>query len=149
MNRLHAAFAAFSLSNYQNYKEDKRVMPELDFDKTSGLIPAIAQDAETGEVLMLAYMNKEAFEETLACGNAVYYSRSRKKLWKKGETSGHVQKVREIRVDCDNDTVLLKVTQVGGAACHKGYKSCFHKVVENNEFRIVESRVFDPEKVYK
>ncbi|MCW8801082.1 MAG: phosphoribosyl-AMP cyclohydrolase, partial [Desulfobacter sp.] len=80
---------------------------------------------------------------------AVYYSRSRKKLWKKGETSGHVQKVREIRVDCDNDTVLLKVTQVGGAACHKGYKSCFHKVVENGEFKIVEQRVFDPEKVYK
>lgn len=142
-------FAAFSLSNDQNYKEDKRVMPELDFDKTGGLIPAIAQDADTGEVLMLAYMNKEAFEETLACGNAVYYSRSRKKLWKKGETSGHVQKVREIRVDCDNDTVLLKVTQAGGAACHKGYKSCFHKVVENGEFEIVEQRVFDPEKVYK
>jgi len=124
-------------------------MPELDFDKTGGLIPAIAQDAETGEVLMLAYMNKASFEETLACGNAVYYSRSRKKLWKKGETSGHVQNVREIRVDCDNDTVLLKVTQIGGAACHKGYKSCFHKVVENGEFRIVEQRVFDPEKVYK
>ena len=124
-------------------------MPELDFDKTGGLIPAIAQDAETGEVLMLAYMNKEAFEETLTCGNAVYYSRSRKKLWQKGETSGHVQKVREIRVDCDNDTVLLKVTQVGGAACHKGYKSCFYKVVENNEFKIVEKRVFDPKKVYK
>ena len=149
MTRLRAAFAAFSLSNDQNYKEDKRVMPELDFDKTGGLIPAIAQDADTGEVLMLAYMNQESFEETLACGNAVYYSRSRKKLWKKGETSGHVQKVREIRVDCDNDTVLLKVTQVGGAACHLGYKSCFHKVVENGEFKIVEQRVFDPEKVYK
>ncbi len=149
MTRLQAALAAFNLSNTQNYKEDRRVMPELDFDKTGGLIPAIAQDADTGEVLMLAYMNQEAFEETLACGNAVYYSRSRKKLWKKGETSGHVQKVREIRVDCDNDTVLLKVTQIGGAACHKGYKSCFYKVVENNEFKIVEQRVFDPEKVYK
>jgi len=149
MIRLRAAFAAFNLSNNQNYKEDKRVMPELDFDKTGGLIPAIAQDADTGEVLMLAYMNQKSFKETLASGNAVYYSRSRKKLWKKGETSGHVQKVREIRVDCDNDTVLLKVTQVGGAACHKGYKSCFHKVVENGEFKIVEQRVFDPEKVYK
>jgi phosphoribosyl-AMP cyclohydrolase len=149
MNRLQAAFADFNLSNNQNYKEDKRVMPELDFDKTGGLIPAIAQDADTGEVLMLAYMNQEAFEETLACGNAVYYSRSRKKLWKKGETSGHVQKVREIRVDCDNDTVLLKVTQVGGAACHKGYKSCFYKVLENDAFKIVEQRVFDPEEVYK
>jgi phosphoribosyl-AMP cyclohydrolase len=149
MTRLQAAFAAFNLSNNQNYKEDKKVMPELDFDKTGGLIPAIAQDADTGEVLMLAYMNQEAFEETLACGNAVYYSRSRKKLWKKGETSGHVQKVREIRVDCDNDTVLLKVTQVGGAACHKGYKSCFYKVIENDAFKIVEQRVFDPEEVYK
>ncbi len=149
MPRLQAAFAAFNLSNNQNYKEDKKVMPELDFDKTGGLIPAIAQDADTGEVLMLAYMNQEAFEETLACGNAVYYSRSRKKLWKKGETSGHVQKVREIRVDCDNDTVLLKVTQVGGAACHKGYKSCFYKVIENDAFKIVEQRVFDPEEVYK
>ncbi|EIM62686.1 phosphoribosyl-AMP cyclohydrolase [Desulfobacter postgatei 2ac9] len=149
MNRLQAAFADFNLSNNQNYKEDKRVMPELDFDKTGGLIPAIAQDADTGEVLMLAYMNQEAFEETLACGNAVYYSRSRKKLWKKGETSGHVQKVREIRVDCDNDTVLLKVTQVGGAACHKGYKSCFYKVLDNDAFKIVEQRVFDPEEVYK
>ncbi|WP_321494996.1 phosphoribosyl-AMP cyclohydrolase [uncultured Desulfobacter sp.] len=124
-------------------------MPELDFDKTGGLIPAIAQDADTGEVLMLAYMNKASFEETLASGNAVYYSRSRKKLWKKGETSGHVQKVKEIRVDCDNDTVLLKVIQVGGAACHKGYKSCFHTIVENGEFKTVEQRVFDPEKVYK
>ena len=149
MTRLQAAFAAFNLSNNQNYKEDKKVMPELDFDKTGGLIPAIAQDADTGEVLMLAYMNQEAFEETLACGNAVYYSPSRKKLWKKGETSGHVQKVREIRVDCDNDTVLLKVTQVGGAACHKGYKSCFYKVLENDAFKIVEQRVFDPEEVYK
>jgi len=124
-------------------------MPELDFEKNGGLIPAIAQDADTGEILMLAYMNREAFEETLACGNAVYYSRSRKKLWKKGETSGHVQKVREIRVDCDRDTVLLKVAQVGGAACHKGYRSCFYRVVENNEFNVVEQRVFDPEKVYK
>ncbi|MCG8685460.1 MAG: phosphoribosyl-AMP cyclohydrolase [Desulfobacterales bacterium] len=124
-------------------------MPELDFEKTGGLIPAIAQDAETGEVLMLAYMNKEAFEETLSSGTAVYYSRSRNKLWKKGESSGHVQHVREIRVDCDLDTVVIKVEQVGGAACHKGYKSCFFRVVEGNEFKIVEERVFDPEKVYK
>ncbi|WDP89852.1 MAG: phosphoribosyl-AMP cyclohydrolase [Desulfobacter sp.] len=124
-------------------------MAELDFEKTGGLIPAIAQDAETGEVLMMAYMNREAWEETLASGVAVYYSRSRSKLWKKGETSGHVQHVKEIRVDCDRDTVLLKVEQVGGAACHKGYKSCFYRVVEGNEFKIVEERVFDPEKVYK
>ncbi len=124
-------------------------MVELDFEKTNGLIPAIAQDAETGEVLMLAYMNQASFNETLASGKATYYSRSRNTLWKKGETSGHVQHVREIRVDCDHDTVLMKVEQVGGAACHKGYKSCFFKIVENNEYKIVEERVFDPEKVYK
>ncbi|MCG8634833.1 MAG: phosphoribosyl-AMP cyclohydrolase [Desulfobacterales bacterium] len=124
-------------------------MVELDFEKTNGLIPAIAQDAETGEVLMLAYMNEAAFNETLSSGKATYYSRSRNTLWKKGETSGHVQHVREIRVDCDHDTVLLKVEQVGGAACHKGYKSCFFKIVENNEYKIAEERVFDPEKVYK
>ncbi|MDD9303576.1 MAG: phosphoribosyl-AMP cyclohydrolase [Desulfobacter sp.] len=124
-------------------------MLELDFEKPGGLIPAIAQDAKTGEVLMLAYMNPDAFNETLASGRAVYFSRSRNKLWKKGETSGHVQHVKEIRVDCDNDTVLLKVEQVGGAACHLGYKTCFFKTVEDNEFNIVEQRVFDPEKVYK
>ncbi len=124
-------------------------MVELDFEKTNGLIPAIAQDAQTGEVLMLAYMNEAAFNETLSSGKATYYSRSRNTLWKKGETSGHVQHVREIRVDCDHDTVLMKVEQIGGAACHKGYKSCFFKIVENNEYKIVEERVFDPEKVYK
>ncbi|MCP4720958.1 MAG: phosphoribosyl-AMP cyclohydrolase [Desulfobacteraceae bacterium] len=122
---------------------------ELDFKKGKGLIPAIAQDCNTGEVLMLAYMNQESFNETLASGKATYYSRSRQNLWKKGETSGHVQHIREIRVDCDHDTILLKVDQVGGAACHKGYKSCFFKIVENNELKIVEKRVFDPEKVYK
>jgi len=149
MTRLQAAFAAFNLSNNQNYKEDKKVMPELDFDKTGGLIPAIAQDADTGEVLMLAYMNQEAFEETLACGNAVYYSRSRKKLWKKGKPRDTFKKSGRSGWTVTNDTVLLKVTQVGGAACHKGYKSCFYKVLENDAFKIVEQRVFDPEEVYK
>ncbi len=124
-------------------------MVKLDFDKTNGLIPAIAQDADTGEVLMLAYMNQASFNETLASGKATYFSRSRQSLWKKGETSGHVQHVKEIRVDCDHDTILLKVEQVGGAACHKGYKSCFFKTIENNEFKIVEKRVFDPKEVYK
>ena len=124
-------------------------MVELDFEKTNGLIPAIAQDAETGEVLMLAYMNQAAFNETLSSGKATYYSRSRNALWKKGETSGHVQHVREIRVDCDHDTIFLKVEQVGGAACHKGYKSCFFSIVDDNEMKIVEERVFDPKKVYK
>jgi len=128
---------------------DSKLDFELDFKKGKGLIPAIAQDFSTGEVLMLAYMNQASFNETLSSGKATYYSRSRQSLWKKGETSGHVQQVKEIRVDCDHDTILLKVEQVGGAACHKGYKSCFFKKFENNEFKIVEKRVFDPEKVYK
>jgi len=102
-------------------------MTDLDFKKTGGLIPAIAQDFETGDVLMLAYMNEAAWKETLASGMATYFSRSRQSLWKKGETSGNQQVVKEIRVDCDNDTVLLKVEQIGGAACHKGYRSCFYK----------------------
>jgi phosphoribosyl-AMP cyclohydrolase len=122
---------------------------QLDFKKNKGLIPAIAQDCNTGEVLMLAYMNQASFNETLASGKAAYFSRSRQSLWKKGETSGHVQHVKEIRVDCDHDTILLKVEQVGGAACHKGYKSCFFKQIENNELKIVEERVFDPDTVYK
>ena len=122
---------------------------ELDFKKGKGLLPVIAQDCNTNEVLMLAYMNQASFNETLASGKATYYSRSRQSLWKKGETSGHVQHVKEIRVDCDHDTILLKVEQVGNAACHKGYKSCFFKRVENNELKIAEKRVFDPEKVYK
>lgn len=122
---------------------------KLDFKKGNGLIPAIAQDDKTGEVLMLAYMNEQAFNETLKTGNATYYSRSRNTLWKKGETSGHVQHVKEIRVDCDNDTVLLKVEQAGGAACHKGYKSCFFSKVEGNDLTIVESKIFDPKEVYK
>ena len=124
-------------------------MVKLDFEKTNGLIPAIAQDYKTGEVLMLAYMNEQAFDETLRSGRATYYSRSRDTLWKKGETSGHVQHVKEIRVDCDMDTVLLKVDQVGDAACHKGYKSCFFSKVEENDLKIVESKIFDPRKVYK
>ena len=122
---------------------------KLDFKKGNGLIPAIAQDDKTGEVLMLAYMNEQAFNETLKTGKAVYYSRSRKVLWKKGETSGHVQHVKEIRVDCDNDTILLKVDQAGDAACHKGYKSCFFSKVVENDLKIVESKIFDPKEVYK
>jgi phosphoribosyl-AMP cyclohydrolase len=121
----------------------------LDFTKTNGLIPAIAQDYETGEVLMLAYMNQEAWEATLATGKATYWSRSRQKLWVKGETSGNVQKVREIRVDCDNDTVLLKVEQIGKAACHTGHISCFYRMVANGELKVIGSPVFDPEEVYK
>ncbi|MBU1341270.1 MAG: phosphoribosyl-AMP cyclohydrolase [Proteobacteria bacterium] len=124
-------------------------MVKLDFEKNNGLIPAIAQDYKTGEVLMLAYMNKLAFEQTLKSGTATYYSRSRQVLWKKGETSGHVQHVKEIRVDCDRDTVLLKVDQVGNAACHKGYKSCFFSTVEDNSLKIADAIIFDPKEVYK
>jgi phosphoribosyl-AMP cyclohydrolase len=124
-------------------------MIELDFNKMGGLAPAIVQDNETGEVLMLAFMNKEAWEATLETGKATFYSRSRNQLWVKGETSGHVQLVKEIRVDCDDDTVVLKVEQLGGAACHKGYKSCFYRKVENNTLTITDKPVFDPSEVYK
>jgi len=124
-------------------------MIKLDFEKTNGLIPAIAQDYKTGEVLMLGFMNSQAFEKTIKTKKATYFSRSRQALWIKGEISGHVQNVKEIRVDCDNDTILLKVDQVGGAACHKGYKSCFFSKVEESDLKIVESKVFDPKKVYK
>jgi phosphoribosyl-AMP cyclohydrolase len=124
-------------------------MIELDFNKMGGLAPAIVQDNESGEVLMLAFMNKEAWEATLKTGKATYYSRSRNQLWVKGETSGHVQLVKEIRVDCDDDTVVLKVEQIGGAACHKGYKSCFYRKVENNTLIITDKIVFDPSEVYK
>ncbi len=119
-----------------------------DFACGGGLLPTIAQDADTGEVLMLAYMNAESYAETLATRRAVYYSRSRKKLWRKGEESGHVQQVREILIDCDNDTILLKVHQVGGAACHEGYRSCFFRQVTPEGLKIVTQPVFDPEDVY-
>jgi phosphoribosyl-AMP cyclohydrolase len=121
----------------------------LDFTKNNGLLPAIAQDAATGQVLMLAWMNQEAYEETLRTGRAVYYSRSRGKLWRKGEESGHVQQVREIFIDCDADTILLKVHQIGGAACHEGYASCFFRKVEGDQLRVVADKVFDPKQVYK
>ena len=114
-----------------------------------GLVPVIAQDSSTGEVLMLAYMNPQAWEATLATGRATYYSRSRQTLWVKGETSGNLQMVEEIRIDCDDDTVLLKVKQIGGAACHTGHRSCFHKKVENGSVRIIGEPVFDPKEVYK
>jgi phosphoribosyl-AMP cyclohydrolase len=119
-----------------------------DFSRGDGLLPAIAQDAQTGEVLMLAYMNVESYNETLATGQAIYYSRSRKKLWRKGEESGNVQKVKAIYVDCDCDTILLSVEQLGGAACHEGYKSCFFRQVTPEGLKVIAQRVFDPEKVY-
>jgi phosphoribosyl-AMP cyclohydrolase len=121
----------------------------IDFEKAGGLVPAIAQDAATGQVLMLAWMNREAYEETLRTGRACYFSRSRNRLWRKGEESGHVQEVREIYLDCDADTILLKVHQIGGAACHEGYPSCFFRRVEKDGLRVLGERVFDPAKVYK
>ena len=121
----------------------------IDFDKAGGLVPAVAQDADTGGVLMLAWMNREAFEETLRTGRACYYSRSRGRLWRKGEESGHVQEVQGVFVDCDADTILLKVRQIGGAACHEGYRSCFFREVTRDGLRVVGERVFDPRQVYK
>jgi len=119
------------------------------FSKSSkGLLPAVVQDHSSGEVLMLAYMNQAAWEATLTTGKATYFSRSRQSLWIKGETSGHVQLVREIRIDCDQDTILLKVEQVGGAACHTGHRTCFYTVVDNQGSRVVETPVFDPKEVY-
>ena len=120
-----------------------------DFAKGEGLLPAIAQDAESGDVLMLAYMNAESYAETVATGRAVYFSRSRGKLWRKGEESGNVQEVRGIFGDCDNDTILLKVHQVGEAACHTGYQSCFFRQVTPAGYEVVGKKVFDPEEVYK
>jgi phosphoribosyl-AMP cyclohydrolase len=120
----------------------------LDFSKAGGLVPAIAQDAETGAVLMLAWMNRDAFEETVRTRRAVYFSRSRNKLWRKGEESGHVQEVKDIFIDCDGDTVLLKVKQVGGAACHEGYASCFFRRLDHGEYAVAAERVFDPQAVY-
>jgi phosphoribosyl-AMP cyclohydrolase len=123
-------------------------MIELDFNKTGGLVPAIVQDFQTGEILMLAYMNPDAFNATLSTGKATYYSRSRQTLWVKGETSGNMQLIKEIRIDCDDDTVLLKVEQLGDAACHTGHRSCFFKKVEDGSIRIMGKPIFDPRKVY-
>ncbi len=121
----------------------------LDFSKGNGLLPAIVQEYESGKVLMLAYMNELSWHKTLETGEAHYWSRSRQELWHKGGTSGNVQRVKEIYADCDNDTLLLKVEQVGGAACHLGYDSCFHKkVASNGQVTIVGKKLFDPEKVY-
>jgi len=119
------------------------------FGSPDGLITAVAQDFATGQVLMVAHMNREAWDETLASGRAVYFSRARRRLWRKGEDSGNIQHVREIYVDCDGDTVLLKVEQVGGAACHEGYPSCFFRQVTPAGLKVVAKRVFDPKDVYR
>lgn len=123
-------------------------MSDPAFETPSKLLPAVAQDAESGQVLMLAWMNREAYEETLRTGRAVYYSRSRGRLWRKGEESGHVQHVRQVLLDCDADTILLKVDQVGGAACHEGYASCFFREVTDEGLAVIAERVVDPATVY-
>ena len=120
----------------------------VDFEKIGGMVPVIAQDHETGDVLMMAYMNREAFEETLRTGRVCYFSRSRNRLWRKGEESGNVQEVHGIYVDCDADALLVKVRQIGGAACHEGYRSCFFRRVADDELEVVAERVFDPADVY-
>ncbi|MFH1081729.1 MAG: phosphoribosyl-AMP cyclohydrolase [Pseudomonadota bacterium] len=124
-------------------------MFDPDFNKGGGILPAIVQDDETGEVLMLAYMNRDAWLKTLETGKATFWSRSRNALWLKGETSGHFQLVREVRMDCDDDTILLKVHQLGGAACHTGYRSCFYRKLVNGAVENTGVRIFDPEDVYK
>jgi len=119
---------------------------------SKGLVPVIAQEQSTGDVLMFAWMNREALQKTAELGQAVYFSRSRNKLWYKGEESGHVQKVHEIRMDCDNDVVLLKVTQLGhepGIACHTGRHSCFFSVLQDGEWKTVDPVLKDPESIYK
>ena len=125
------------------------LISELDFSKNGGLVTAIAQDDASGEILMVANMNEEAFRRTVECGEVVYWSRSRQKLWHKGEESGNVQKVKGIFIDCDGDAVLLRVEQVGGAACHTGRRSCFFRKVEGDGYADVGVMIFDPEKVYK
>jgi phosphoribosyl-AMP cyclohydrolase len=122
---------------------------KLDFAKQGGLVPVIVQDADDGTVLMLAYMNELAFRRTLETGRATYWSRSRNELWIKGESSGHTQQVTEVLIDCDDDTVLLKVRQIGGAACHEGYRTCFFRRADGESLTVIGERVFNPKDVYK
>jgi len=132
-------------------KSDRESAPmvALDFEKMGGLIPAIVQDEASGDVLMLAYMNAEAFRATLDTGQATFFSRSRQKLWVKGKTSGHLQLVKAVYLDCDADAILVKVEQVGGAACHTGYRSCFFRRASAMGLQIEGVPVFDPTEVYK
>ena len=123
-------------------------MVDLDFTKFGGLIPVIAQDYKTNEVLMMAFMNIESWELTVKTGYVHYWSRSRNCLWKKGESSGNLQEVKEIRVDCDSDCILIKINQIGDAACHTGYRSCFYKKVEDDKIVISGRKVFDPAEKY-
>ncbi len=124
-------------------------MVTIDFAKGDGIVPVIIQDYDTNDVLMLAYMNQEAWDKTLSTGKVHYYSRSRNRLWLKGETSGHTQDVKAVYIDCDTDTILIKIHQHGGAACHEGYRSCFFRERNGGDnWRVIGERVFDPETVY-
>jgi len=121
---------------------------KIDFEKSNGIIPVIAQDFNSGDVLMLAYMNEEAFSLTQSTGYAHYWSRSKKRIWKKGESSGHLQIVKQIYLDCDSDTILLKIIQIGEAACHEGYKSCFFRMINGDDVIIETSPLFNPSEIY-
>jgi phosphoribosyl-AMP cyclohydrolase len=121
----------------------------LDFSKLDGLITAVIQDHVTGRVLMVGFMNEEAWQKTVETGFATFYSRSRKKLWLKGESSGHRLVVKEISTDCDQDALLLKVEAIGPGVCHEGYESCFFRRLESGEWNVSESKTYDPEAVYK
>lgn len=133
----------------ETVSEDTRWLNEVKWDE-HGLVPVIAQEASSGDVLMFAWMNREALQRTAETGEAIYWSRSRRKLWHKGEESGHVQKVLDIRIDCDNDVVLLKIEQVGGIACHTGRHSCFfQKYFDDGRWEAVEPVLKDPQEIYK
>jgi phosphoribosyl-AMP cyclohydrolase len=121
---------------------------EIDFKKGKGLIPVIIQDASTNEVLMLGYMSRASWKKTLETKKASFWSRSRKRIWVKGETSGNFQEIKEIYLDCDGDTLLLKVDQIGGAACHTGFRSCFHRRLVKGKWKVIGRRIFDPKEVY-
>ena len=121
---------------------------DLDFEKSGGLVPAVIQDYTTGRVLMLGFMNREAFARTVETGFATFYSRSRQKLWTKGETSGHRLVVREIATDCDQDTLLLRVDALGPGVCHHGYRSCFYRTLRDGEWKVSEPRAYEPDAVY-
>lgn len=123
-------------------------VPPLEFSKLGGIVPVVAVDHESGECLMQAFMNREAWELTITEGYAHYFSRSRNRIWKKGEESGHTQRVIEIWVDCDDDSVLLRVQQAGGAACHTGYRSCYHRVLTDEGLTVRGEKLFDPDEVY-
>jgi len=124
-------------------------MYDINFKKLGGIVPVIAQDHETRDVLMLAYMNREAFDETLRTRRVCYFSRSRNRLWRKGEESGNVQELKAMYFDCDADTLLVSVNQIGGAACHEGYRSCFFRRIDGDDVTVIGERLFDPKKVYK